>query len=107
MKSGGPTGAVAGIWQLQVARSQRAMLSNLRCAFKDVAHLAYVPWPWIARKQLDSGIVQTDFIPSLFMGDTAQNLDGQFRDVLRPLAQGRNANGNDVDAEIKVLAESL
>src|SRR5581483_2127235 len=76
-------------------------------AFDHVLEFADVAGPAMGGERLEAGVGDALDADAVLAGEALHELLREQRDVLHALAQRRNGNGHDVEAEVKVLAEFL
>ena len=72
----------------------------------DVIQLAHVPRPGVPAQRFERGGLEAQKVFAVAVRVDPQEVLAQFGDVLAPLAQGRQANLDRVEAEQKVLTEA-
>ena len=76
-------------------------------AFDDVLQFADVAGPVVGLKHGQAAVGNAAGADAMFSGEPGHELLGQERDILHVVAQRRHVDGDDIEAEIKVLPEFL
>ena len=74
-------------------------------ALDDVAELADVAGPVVGLELVDGGVGDFDAGAAVLLTELGEELAGEERDVLFAVAQGRDVEGDDVEAVEEVFAE--
>lgn len=74
-------------------------------ALDDVLQFADVAWPGMAFEGFHASAGDAQDLHAVFAGEALAELIGQEGNILLVLAQGRDTNGHDVQAEIQILPE--
>ena len=98
--------AASFLIEIKIIRGDPVVFTEGRSSFNDVFQFAYVSRPSMSEKSLAGFISKSDVFDSAASCDPLQDGLSQSRDVSLPLAQGVNMKLQNIEAVIKIRAET-
>ena len=97
--------AAVSLLQAQVFRLDQVAIGDDGGIFQQVAQFPYVAGPVVGHHQVEGRFGEAGQRFALVLPEAVQELFGKLRDILAAFAQGRDGNGEDVQAMVEVPPE--